>query len=252
MRFAAARTILKPITSGLNMAGERGPVSPGPGCGRCHQHGCIVLTILLIDDHTLFREGLVHVLHALEEEVRILEAADYERALQHAREQPDIDLVLLDLGLPGRDGFSVLDTFAEHYPAMPVVILSASNERSDIQRTLDAGAMGYIPKDTPGAVMLNALRLVLSGGVYVPRNLATLAKEVAEDEQHAGSLTRRQLQVLALLSQGFSNKQIGNELQLAEATVKMHVTSIMKVLGVTNRTQAAMAAEKLGLAALPD
>lgn len=209
------------------------------------------MKILVIDDHALFREGLSHVLDALDDEVNILHAPDYERALLHAAENPDLDLVLLDLNMPGKDGFTALDSFARDYPALPVVILSASNQRHDIQRALDQGAMGYIPKETTSAVMLSALQLILAGGVYIPPNLAQ--RDVSPDKDNFNSplnLTPRQMDVLGLLVQGFSNKDIATQLGLSEATVKMHVTSILKGLGVSNRTQAAMAAEKLGLGPL--
>lgn len=206
------------------------------------------MKILVIDDHALFREGLCHVLNALQDDVTILEAPDFTRAMQCLPENTDLDLVLLDLNMPGTDGFSALAAFSEQYPALPVVILSASSQRSDIQRALDAGAMGYIPKDTTSSIMLNALRIILSGSVYVPPDYA---QHEAKDEQanrgNTHPLTPRQQQVLRLLVEGISNKEIATQLDLAEATVKMHVTAIFKTLGVTNRTQAAMAVEKLGL-----
>jgi len=209
------------------------------------------MKILIVDDHALFREGLCHVLRQLEEQVTILEAPDYDRALQHVSANPDLDMVLLDLNLPGKDGFAALASMTHQYPALPVVILSASSQRSDIQRALDSAAMGYIPKDTTSAIMLNALQLVLSGGVYVPKNMAQLNDHASFDKpdtQHG--LTPRQLEVLCLLIGGHSNKAIAQQLELAEATIKMHITSILKTLGVSNRTQAAMAAERLGLAIL--
>jgi len=195
------------------------------------------MKILIIDDHALFREGLSYVLHKLEEEVKIFEASHYEQALQHISKNTDLDLVLLDLNLPGKDGFAVLDTITNNYPAMPVVIISASDHSRDIKRALDAGAMGYIPKYTTSSVLLNALRLILSGGIYVPPG---------KTDNEASVLTPRQLEVLELLIEGCSNKVIASRLELAEATVKMHVTSIFKGLGVSNRTQAAMAAKNSG------
>lgn len=202
-----------------------------------------MLKLLIVDDHALFREGLCHVLRALDEQAEILEAPDYERALQHARANPQLDLVLLDLNMPDKDGFTALDSFSASYPTIPVVILSASNQRADIQHALDAGAMGYIPKDTTSAVMLGALRLILSGGVYIPPSLAQTEVKVSPENAHNTSLTPRQLDVLALLVQGHSNKDIATRLGLSEGTVKMHVTSIFKELGVSNRTQATLAAQ---------
>lgn len=204
------------------------------------------MKILVVDDHALFRDGLSHVLQSLEENVNLLEAPNSDIAIQLVSEHSDLDLVLLDLNMPGKDGFEVLETFTKSYPATPVVILSASTQREDVQRALDAGAVGFIGKDTTSAVMLNALRLIFSGGVYTPPGMA----EPQASTQNTGNnlnLTPRQSQVLAILVKGGSNKLIASELNIAEATVKMHITSILKSLGVTNRTQAALATEKLGL-----
>ena len=204
------------------------------------------MKILIVDDHSLFREGLSHVLQALEESVIILEAPSCALAIQYVNENTDLDLVLLDLNMPGEDGFSALTSFTQTHPALPVVVLSGSTLRSDMQRALNSGAMGFIPKDTDSTIMLNALRLVLSGGIYMPTSM--IQQQVLNHiDNDASILTPRQLQVLALLVQGHSNKMIASEMDLAEATVKMHITSILKSLGVSNRTQAAMAAEKMGL-----
>lgn len=205
------------------------------------------MKILIVDDHALFREGLCHVLDGMEGNIGILEAANYDSALEYVQTIHDLDLVLLDLNMPGKNGFDALDTFTKEYPALPVVILSASDQASDIQRAMDAGALGYIPKDTSSAVMLNALQLVLSGGIYVPPSMLQQRPENSSQAGSGHALTPRQLQVLELLVLGHSNKVIASSLDLAEATIKMHVTSIMKNLGVSNRTQAVIEAEKLGL-----
>jgi len=203
------------------------------------------MKILIVDDHALFREGLCYVLKALDERVTIIEASDYDSALQHVSENTELDLVLLDLNMPGQNGFTTLDALSKHYPALPVVILSASNQRSDIQHSMDAGAMGFIPKETTSEVMLNALRLILSGGIYVPQSMVK-QNEAVLNENGLG-LTPRQLEVLVLLLHGDTNKEIASKIDIAEATVKMHVTAILRTLGVSNRTQAARAAEKMGL-----
>jgi len=206
------------------------------------------MKILIIDDHSLFREGLSHVLNALDEQISILEASNYEHALQHVSQNRDLDLVLLDLNMPGKDGFSVLTAMSENFPAVPVVILSGSTQPSDVKRALDSGAVGYIPKDSTSSVMLNALKLILAGGIYVPPGLMQPEPEnINGIEYSVFGLTQRQCQVLALLIEGHSNKKIASLLQLAEPTVKMHVTAILKAMGVTNRTQAAREVEKLGL-----
>lgn len=206
------------------------------------------MKILIVDDHSLFREGVSHLLRELEEGVEILDAPDFDCALQLVANYRDLDLVLLDLNIPGRDGFSALEEFTSKYPVLPVVMLSASIECSDIQKCIDLGAVGYIPKDTSSSVMLNALRLILSGGIYLPPVMINAQAQHSQDEtKKLRHLTKRQLEVLALLSQGRANKQIARDLNLAEVTVKMHVTAIFKLLDVKNRTQAAMAADKLGL-----
>jgi len=209
--------------------------------------------ILIADDHALFREGMRHVLDDLAQPLTVLEAADCQHTLQHAMQHPDLDLVLLDLCMPGEDGFTALEFFASRFPATPVVILSASDQRSDMQRALDLGAMGFIPKATSGPVMLSALNLVLSGGVYIPPSMIKNEHSPIPGNGHKNEsgLTPRQLEVLSLLVEGGANKEIAQRLNLAEATVKMHVTAILKNLGVNNRTRAARAAEQAGIT-LPD
>lgn len=204
------------------------------------------MNILIADDHALFREGLCHVLQKLDEQVNILEAADYDSAMQLVSETPDLDLALLDLNMPGKNSFMGLDTFFREFPTIPVVVLSASNQRSDIQRSLNAGAMGYIPKESTSSVMLNALKLILAGGIYIPPTIAQQSAQ-KQDDSNVPDLTPRQVDVLRMMMQGHSNKVIAADLNIAEATIKMHVTAIFKALGVGNRTQAAMAAESLGL-----
>ena len=202
------------------------------------------MKILIVDDHALFREGLCYVLSELEKGISVLEAGNYEIAFQILAENPDLDLVLLVLNTPEKDCFSVLETASEKYPAIPIAILSASADRRDMQRVMDAGAMGYIPKDTTGKLLLNVVRMILSGGVYLPPAMAA-SNDSALAGDDSASLTERQLQVLAMIERGLSNKLIAVELGITEATIKMHITSIMKKMGVVNRTQAAMAAKNM-------
>lgn len=131
------------------------------------------MKILIIDDNLLFRQGLAYVLHALEDDVTVIEAADFDHAMAQVSENPDVDLVLLDLNMPGKDGLSALDAFCKTYPTMPVVIISASNQQSDIRRAMEGGAMGYITKDSSSTEMQEALHLVLSGGIYMPPIMAS-------------------------------------------------------------------------------
>lgn len=207
------------------------------------------MKVLIADDHTLFREGMRHVLSRLQDEVFVIEAGDYSEVLQQAEIHGDIELVLLDLKMPGKDGFALLDYFLEHHPMLPIVVLSASENRADMQRALDRGAMGYIEKSATAAVMLNALRLVLSGGIYVPPAMISVARSDPAESDIA--LTQRQKDVLARIVDGKPNKIIADELGLSVATVKAHVTAAFKVLNISNRTQVNRAVEKLGLK-LPD
>ena len=212
-----------------------------------------IMKILIVDDHALFRGGLCHVLQYLDEQVDVLEASNCDCAMQHVEANPDLDLVLLDLNMPGEDGFKGLHSFSTLYPTIPVVIVSASNRRRDIQRALDTGAMGFIPKESTSSVMLNALQLVLAGSIHLPPSMGQQSNPYSKPTNDTvQTLTPRQLQVLSMVVQGHSNKVIAAQLDIAETTIKMHVTAILKSLGVSNRTQAAMAAEKLGLFLSPD
>ena len=132
-----------------------------------------MLKILIVDDHALFREGLHYVLDKLEEQVVILEAADFNHAMRQLADNPDLDLMLLDLNMPGTDGFTALNMMSKNHSTVPVVIISASNQQDHIRRAMDSGALGYIPKDSANTVMQQALRLVLSGGIYVPSIMAS-------------------------------------------------------------------------------
>jgi len=204
------------------------------------------MKVLIADDHSLFREGLRHVLDALGQSLTILEAADGQHTLALAQLHPDLDLLLLDLDMPGMHGFDALDVLGERYPTLAVVILSASNQRSDMQLAMDKGAMGFIPKSSTGATMISALQLVLSGNVYIPEEIyahTVNLNRVLRDNSIEQKLTRRQREVYTLMQLGQPNKLIAAQLRLAEATVKMHVSAILKALDVSNRTQAVVAME---------
>ncbi|HET7767056.1 MAG TPA: response regulator transcription factor [Burkholderiales bacterium] len=211
------------------------------------------MKVLVVDDHPLICEALRQVLKALDKDIALREAGSGRDALAAAGSGDDFDLVLLDLALPDADGFEVLRELRERHPSFPVVVLSASEQADVVMRALDAGAMGFIPKTSSNEVLLGALRLVLSGGVYLPAEvlrhapLPSLAADAAVTGYRDIGLTERQAQVLALMVQGKPNKIICRELALAEGTVKIHVTAILKALEVTNRTQAVIAVGKLGL-----
>lgn len=214
------------------------------------------MKILVVDDYALVREGLRHALQALDENVEVLEARDAEEALRLIERDPALDLVLLDIGLPGMDGFLALDEMRRAHAALPIVVLSASAEQRDISAALNMGAMGYITKMAPREVMLHALRLVLAGGVYVPPQALGMANDApgrggaaagAPKSVEELGLTDRQRQVLSLIAQGKPNKAIANELQIAEPTVKAHVTEILRALKASSRAQAMVTARRFGL-----
>ena len=209
------------------------------------------MKIIIADDHALFRDGLRQVLGLLGPDVVVIEADDHTALMMCADNHTDADLVLLDLNMPGADAFTSLRDLLSRHPTLPVVVLSASEEVSDMRSALDAGAMGYISKRESSNILLSALRLVLAGGIYVPPSLMRGYQETSntiKTESHA-ALTPRQLEVLRELVNGRANKEIGQQLNMSEATVKAHVTAIFRNLNVSNRTQAALAAEKLGLLA---
>jgi DNA-binding NarL/FixJ family response regulator len=201
------------------------------------------MKILLADDHTLFREGIGHILKQLDPGVIVLEAADYRTARDLLDRHPDADLALIDLNMPGENGAGTITTLLSGPQTVPIVVLSASENRLDIRRLLDAGAMGFIPKSETVEVMLGALKLVLSGGVYVPPMLVSQSRNGSSPKS---GLTPRQREVMQQMLDGKSNREISRELGLSEATVKVHVTAIFRNLNVNNRMQAARAAEALG------
>lgn len=220
------------------------------------------MKILIADDHPLLREALRPVLRELDSGVTAIEAGDAEGVRRLAGEHPDLDLVLLDICLPGVRGLGLFEELRRDYPALPLVALSALDDPATVKAVLAGGALGFIPKSSPHPVMVHALRLVLSGGRYLPPELMP---ELGGEEwavrpvpaaspltpggmpAEALGLTGRQQQVLALLAQGKSNKQICRVLGLAEATVKIHVGAVLKALQVTSRTQAVVAIHRLGL-----
>ncbi len=213
------------------------------------------MKFLIVDDHALIREAMRDVLLGLRSDASMLEAADAQTALETLERHPDIDLILLDMHLPDRDGLQVLATVAEHHPAVAVVMLSGDKEQATIHGSLALGAQGFIPKTETRAVLSSALALVLAGGVYVPpaalrgAYAPPLQAPAAAAPPSADSLglTDRQLEVLALLMEGKNNKLICRALDLAEPTVKNHVSAILKALGVRSRTEAVLAVTRLGL-----
>ena len=202
------------------------------------------MKILVVDDHCLIREALCDLLKELANNAIILEAANGQQAVAFASEQADIDLVLLDLNLPDRDGFAVLAGIRGHNPAASVVVLLDRPDRAAAVRALNLGALGVVPKSEQRQIILGALQLIFAGGVYIPHNILTHNSSPTKSADI--SLTGRQRNVLALMMQGKSNKAICRALDLAVPTVKNHITAILRVLNVTNRTEAVIAAGALG------
>lgn len=212
------------------------------------------MKILIADDHELFRDGLRHVLDQLGGALTIVEASDFQQAIETVERERDIDIVLLDLAMPGMTWNEGLQRLKDLLPEnVPIIVLSASDERRHVLQAVNMGAAGFIPKTSSSRVMLSALKLVLSGGVYLPPALLEQGSAQGDgfgpmaNESTVSFLTPRQREVLALLGQGKSNKEIARVLQLAEGTVKLHVTAILKALNVNNRTRAVVAASQLGL-----
>ena len=203
------------------------------------------MKVILADDHALFREGMQHLLLRLDEDVSVLEADCHDAALKLLSENPDTDLALVDLHMPGRaDDLSGLAEVLDHAQTVPVVVLSGSEDLDEIHQVIKAGAMGFIPKHEHADVMLCALHLVLSGSVYVPPIYLT---PTTGNRQHQTHLTPKQIEVLQQLCKGYSNKEIGRLMNLTEATIKCHTSAIFRELEVGSRTQAVSVAKQLGL-----
>jgi DNA-binding NarL/FixJ family response regulator len=207
------------------------------------------MKVLLADDHALFRDGVRLVLESLVDgPVEVIEAADFTQAIAEAKANPDLDVGLVDLNMPGMDGSQGIEGLRRAAPDLYLVMVSGSSDPRDVRRALDAGAQGYIAKAASSRAMIDGIRSVLSGETYLSPLID--AAEVAaqggvQPPRGKAVLTPRQRDVLQMLSQGKSNKEIARDLKLAEITVKLHVTAILRALGVENRTQAAILAGKI-------
>jgi two-component system nitrate/nitrite response regulator NarL len=199
--------------------------------------------LLIVDDHPLFRDGLAALLRQASADTAVVQASSTEEALQLVDEQI-IDAVFMDLVMPGLCGEAAVREFARRHPDLPVIVLSSSENASDVRRVLNAGASGYIPKSATAQTVVSALQLVLSGNIYVPPLLVAASTRATDRGGHDGprtlaQLTERQVDVLKYLRDGLSNKEISANLGIAEKTVKVHIAAIFKTLNVVNRTQAA-------------
>jgi DNA-binding NarL/FixJ family response regulator len=230
------------------------------------------MKVLLIDDHPLILAALQAVIQGLGDDVTVVGADSAKAARQTLKKHDDFDLVLLDLQLGDADGFQVLSEFRAAYPALPVVVVSASDRASDVIRSIDLGAMGFVPKRSSNELLFEALRQVMSGGIYVPPMTlggerhaappvagdtvpsfmarsgdsgAAAAEAPNQPALAALGLTPRQTDVLALLLQGKPNKLIARELNLSVETVKDHVAAVLRALNVDSRTQAVLAVSQM-------
>jgi DNA-binding NarL/FixJ family response regulator len=215
------------------------------------------VTILIADDHPLFRGALKQGLQSddISFSSNMLESEDLDSLLGMLDQNEDIDLVLLDLGMPGASGFSGLITIRAQYPDVPVIIVSAKDDPTTIRRAIELGASGYIPKSTRIEEMREAIQKVIAGDIWVPDDLDLgdeADPEVLDLIERMSSLTPQQLRVLAKLGQGLLNKQIAYELSVSEATVKAHVSAVLQKLNVDSRTQAVIKMSKINAEFMED
>lgn len=205
----------------------------------------------IADDHPLFRSALLEVIHQQFDNVTISESSDLDTTLVALDNNNDIDLLLLDLHMPGSQDLFGLITVRQKYPSVPVVVVSASDDPSTINRAMGHGASGFIPKSLSAEALNTAIKTVAEGGQWLPSNISLSLSPITDEEKSLASkistLTPQQYRVLCYLREGWLNKQIGFELGVTEATVKAHITAIFRKLGVTNRTQAVIELGKMTL-----
>jgi DNA-binding NarL/FixJ family response regulator len=203
------------------------------------------MNILLADDHPLFREGVKAVLLKLAPLVNLIEANDYPSAFI-AIQRHHIDLALLDLYMPGMASIDGITRLRAAFPEIPVVVLSATEKIEEVKQLLAVGVLGFITKSSPSSVILEALQQILGGGIYVPPNMIPNS-EMQPIHIHQRALSKRQFQVLRELAKGYSNRQIGERLDVSEGTVKIHIAAIFRLLKVNNRTELVLVSQKMGL-----
>ncbi|MCB5202527.1 response regulator transcription factor [Neorhizobium sp. T786] len=208
------------------------------------------LTIIIADDHPLFRGALKQAVQGLPGKQVILEAGDFEAARRVARDNPEADLMLLDLAMPGVSGFSGLMSMRAEFTGLPIAIVSASDDGSTIRRALELGASGFISKSSGLDDIRAAVNAVLDGDIWAPDGHLPAAEEdssVSELLERLRTLTPQQSRVLTMLGEGLLNKQIAYELSVSEATIKAHVSAILLKLNVDSRTQAVIKLGKINM-----
>ncbi|EIL96940.1 DNA-binding response regulator [Rhodanobacter thiooxydans] len=207
--------------------------------------------ILIADDHPLFRDALQRAVLVALPQARVHNADSVHTLLGLIEQFPDAELLLLDLHMPGARGYSALAHIRGQYPGLPTIVVSGHEEAQVARRALAHGASAYIPKSSSGESIVTAIRVVLDGDIWLPPQLVGGSAELKPDEADAAAriaaLTPQQFRVLTMIAEGLLNKQIAWELGVSEATVKAHMTAIMRKLGVNNRTQVALAASQLAV-----
>lgn len=207
--------------------------------------------IIIADDHPLFRAALKQAVTQAVPGVEIVEADSLVAVQEAVATHSDADLVLLDLHMPGTNGFTGLVFLRGQNPGIPVVVVSGSEQTQVMKRAIDYGASGFIPKSSPLDVIAEAITAVLEGEEWLPQDVPDDFDDVPEEDQkfaaNLASLTPQQFRVLTMLTEGLLNKQIAYELNVSEATIKAHVTAILRKLSVHSRTQAVIAAQRLGV-----
>ncbi len=204
--------------------------------------------VIIVDDHPLFRAALKQALSGAFKGIKLDEAGTLDAVTERLDRDSDIDLVLLDLKMPGVQGLSGLMFLRAQYPAVPIAIVSASDEPPIIRRALDLGASGFIPKSLAVEDMRKAIAAILAGGVWAPEGISSATAHDNEGDafaQRIATLTPQQMRVLMMLKEGLLNKQIAFQLGVSEATVKAHVSAILQKLDVASRTQAVIAASRI-------
>ncbi|WP_445396652.1 response regulator transcription factor [Zobellella sp. An-6] len=202
-------------------------------------------SIIIADDHPLFRNALHQAVQLAVEGAQLQEVDSIDNLMQLLSETGDVDLLLLDLKMPGASGFSGLVQLRNQYPELPVVVVSASEEAAVVQQAMRFGALGFIPKSAPMRTLVSALNTILAGDTWFPEGISLADAPQDNIAERLASLTPQQFKVLTMLSEGKLNKQIAYELDVSEATIKAHVTAIFRKLGVKNRTQAVIALSQL-------
>lgn len=212
-------------------------------------------TFIVADDHPLFREALIHAIGNCVGDAEIVEADSLDTLQTVVEANPEADLLLLDLNMPGVSGFSALAYIRSNHESLPTVIVSAMDDPAVIRRSIQHGASGFIPKSSTIATLEQGIRAVLDGDVWIPGGIDfqddRLDNEEAEIAAALSSLTPHQFRVLMMLAEGLLNKQIAFQLGVSEATIKAHVSAILRKMQVNNRTQAVLALERMKTSAVP-